>query len=303
MVDLHGESPAACSLRARFWHLRTRRLEFSRLPMLMGIVNVTPDSFSDGGQFFDSQAAIERGMQLVEDGADILDIGGESTRPRSEPVAADEELRRVADVVAKLAEATPVPVSIDTSKARVARECMAAGAEIINDITGLTGDPEMVGVAAESGAGVCVMHMQGNPQTMQENPAYDDVVSEIFDFLEDRRDQLEKSGIREDRVCLDPGIGFGKSHQHNMTLMVNCERFHMLNRPLLVGHSRKGFLGKILGDMSDDRTAVTVGAALALAAKGVQVIRVHDVRRVREALLGFEAAGGLVGSEWVFNNV
>lgn len=285
--------------RATKWRLRTKQLGFGRRPVLMGIVNVTPDSFSDGGKFTEPDAAIAHALQLVADGADILDIGGESTRPYAEPVDADEELERVIPVVDAVARQTETPISVDTSKASVAKAALAAGAEIINDVTGLTGDPEMTAVAVESGAGVCTMHMQGTPQTMQDAPSYDDVVEDILEYLKQRRDALLAAGIDANRICLDPGIGFGKTHQHNLTLMAGVGRFHELACPLLVGHSRKGFLAKLLGDKQADRTAATVGGAMTLAAQGVQVIRVHDVRTVREALLAFEATGGIDGSESV----
>ncbi|MCH8042218.1 MAG: dihydropteroate synthase [Planctomycetes bacterium] len=259
----------------------------------MGIVNVTPDSFSDGGQFLDPQAAVDRALQLEADGAAILDVGGESTRPYSEPVNADEELRRVMPVVQALCEQAKVPVSIDTSKARIAAEAIAAGAEIINDVTGLESDGEMLPLAVEKKVGVCAMHMQGTPQTMQDDPSYDDVVAEIHEYLRQRRDALSAAGIEHERICLDPGIGFGKTHEHNLTLCREVGRFHDLGCPLLVGHSRKGFIGKLLGDKTADRTAGTIGVALVLANQGVQIIRVHDVRPVREALLLYAAAGGL----------
>ncbi|MEQ8785012.1 MAG: dihydropteroate synthase [Pirellulaceae bacterium] len=258
----------------------------------MGIVNVTPDSFSDGGRFLPAERAVEQALDLVRQGADLLDIGGESTRPYSTPVNVDEELRRVIPVVAQVCRDTDVPVSIDTSKADVARAALDAGAEIINDVTGLEGDPEMIAVAVESGAGVCAMHMRGTPQTMQDDPVYDDVVGEIHAYLRQRRDALLAAGVERERICLDPGIGFGKSHQHNLTLMAACRRFHDLGCPLLVGHSRKGFIAHVLGDKQASRTAGTVGAALSLARQGVQIVRVHDVRPLREALLLFEACGG-----------
>jgi dihydropteroate synthase len=259
----------------------------------MGIVNVTPDSFSDGGKFLASDAAVAQSLQLVTDGADLLDIGGESTRPYSTPVDVDEELQRVMPVVEQLAKQVSVPISIDTSKAAVARAAVDAGAEIINDVTGLEGDPEMIRVALETGAGLCAMHMQGTPQTMQNNPTYTDVVSEIHEYLRNRRDCLTAAGIAHERICLDPGIGFGKTHEHNIELMSSCRTFHGLGCPLLFGHSRKGFLGKLIGDKETDRTHATVGAALGLAVQGVQIVRVHDVRPVREALAAFEASGGL----------
>lgn len=261
--------------------------------MWMGIVNVTPDSFSDGGAYLDVSRAVEHGLQLADEGADILDIGGESTRPYSDPVQADEELRRVVPVIEALAKQTNVPLSIDTSKAVVARAALDAGAEIINDVTGLEGDPAMLPLAVETAAGVCAMHMRGTPQTMQDDPQYQDVVRDIHQYLADRRDALLAAGVAQQRICLDPGIGFGKTHEHNLQLMRNCQEYHNLGCPLLVGHSRKGFLGKLLGDNVADRTASTVGAAVALAQQGVQIIRVHDVRSAREAVLAFAACGGL----------
>ncbi len=279
--------------RAQVWRLRTRSLELPRRPLVMGIVNVTPDSFSDGGQFLDAGAAVARGLQLVADGADLIDVGGESTRPYSEPVLAAEELQRVLPVVQRLVRQVPIPVSIDTGKAAVARAAIDAGAEIVNDVTGLAGDPAMIPLVVETGVGVCAMHMQGTPQTMQDKPKYDDVVTEIREYLRGRRDALVAAGVARERICLDPGIGFGKTHAHNIELMANCHAFHELGCPLLVGHSRKGFLGKLLGDDQADRTSATVGAALALAVQGVQIVRVHDVRPVREAFLAFEACGGL----------
>jgi dihydropteroate synthase len=284
----------AVSSRARFWQLRTRRIDFPRRPLLMGIVNVTPDSFSDGGQFFDPSAAVEHATRLVEEGADLLDIGGESTRPYADVTAAEEELRRVLPVLSALAEQVKIPISIDTSKSQVARAALNAGAEIINDVTGLTADPKMIGIAVQAAAGVCAMHMQGTPQTMQDNPTYTDVVADVRDYLRERRDALVAAGIPCERICLDPGIGFGKTHEHNITLMRHCRDLHALGCPILVGHSRKGFLGKLIGDKEADRTNANVGASLSLAVQGVQIIRVHDVRAVREALITFEATGGLI---------
>jgi dihydropteroate synthase len=261
----------------------------------MGIVNVTPDSFSDGGRFIDPEVAVDHALRLADDGADLLDIGGESTRPYSAPVSADEERRRVLPVIEQLAQAKRVPISIDTSKACVAEQALDLGAEIINDVSGFESDPEMVEVAVRYGCGVCVMHMQGTPQTMQDDPRYGNVLGEVHSYLRTRRDSLAAAGIDTARICLDPGIGFGKSHEHNLALMSKCASFHDLGCPILVGHSRKGILGKIIGDSEADRTNATIGAALSLARQGVQIIRVHDVRPVRDALLAFEACGGLNG--------
>jgi len=278
--------------RAVVWRLRTRSLSLGRRPLVMGIVNVTPDSFSDGGDFFDPAAAIDHALCLAAEGADLLDIGGESTRPYSEPVAVEEELRRVEPVVRAVSRQTDVPVSIDTSKARVAEVALDAGAEMVNDITGLTSDPNMTRVVSEASAGVCAMHMQGTPQTMQDEPSYRDVVEDVYEYLRMRRDALESAGIPREQIALDPGIGFGKTQAHNLSLLSHAGRFHELGCPLLFGPSRKGFLSKVLGDKQGDRTAATIGVALALAAGGVQIVRVHDVRPVREALLLFEAVGG-----------
>jgi dihydropteroate synthase len=283
--------------RALTWRLRTRTFHLGRRPLLMGIINVTPDSFSDGGEFARPQAAIERAMQLIADGADLLDIGGESTRPYAAAISTEEELSRVLPVIEGLASRTAAPLSIDTSKAAVARSAIAAGAEIINDVTGLAGDPEIIPLAVKSGVAVCAMHMQGTPRTMQDNPHYADVVEDILAYLAERRDRLLASGLKRERICLDPGIGFGKTHQHNLTLMANCGRFHELGCPVLIGHSRKGFLGKILRDKAGNRDQATAGAALAAAAQGVQILRVHNVRLTREALVAFEACGGIDGHE------
>jgi dihydropteroate synthase len=256
---------------------------------VMGVVNVTPDSFSDGGRFFDADRAVEHAMQLVADGAGILDIGGESTRPGAESVTVDEELRRVVPVIESLAARSPAAISIDTSKAVVARQAIAAGASLVNDVTGLTGDPEMLGVIAASDCRVCVMHMRGAPRTMQDNPQYDDVVGEVMAYLAERRDALEAAGVVRERILLDPGIGFGKTFQHNLDLLRRIGEFHELGCPLLVGHSRKRFLGDILGDAAADRTAATLGVSLYLASQGIQMIRVHDVRLTVEALKAYGA--------------
>jgi dihydropteroate synthase len=278
------------------WRLRTRSLELPhpggglRRPLVMGIVNVTPDSFSDGGRHPDIDAAVAHGLRLAAEGADLLDVGGESTRPFSEPVAAAEELKRVGEVVRQLALRAGVPVSIDTSKAVVAARAVEFGAEIINDVTGLEGDAAMLRVAVDSGAGICAMHMQGTPRTMQVEPRYDDVVGEIHAYLERRRDALLAAGVRPERICLDPGIGFGKTHDHNRELMANAATFLDLGVPILVGHSRKGFIGKTVERAvgrpatEADRDGGTAGAACALAAAGIQIVRVHAVGLVRSAL-------------------
>jgi dihydropteroate synthase len=279
--------------RATHWQLHKCRLELPRRPLVMGILNVTPDSFSDGGRYDDLTPAIEHGRRLAAEGADIIDIGGESTRPYSQPVSLEEELRRVLPVMRGLAEHVKAVLSIDTSKAAVAKQALAAGAEIINDVTALTGDPEMIGVAVESGAAVCAMHMRGTPQTMQHQPTYDDVVAEVYDYLQRRLETLRAAGIEHERIALDPGIGFGKTHEHNLSLLNHCRRFHSLGCPLLVGHSRKGYIAKVLGDRMAQTQAGTIGVSLSLATQGVQVLRVHDVAETRQALVLFEATGGL----------
>ncbi len=255
----------------------------------MGIVNVTPDSFSDGGRFLDPVAAIDRGAELADDGADILDIGGQSTRPGAERVGPDEELRRVMPIVAALCEQTSLPISIDTFHAAVAREALKAGVEIINDVTALTGDPAMVALAAETACGVCAMHMRGTPETMQKSPTYDDVVEEVLSYLEKRRDAMRASGIQQARIAIDPGIGFGKTTEHNLALLSHASRFHRLGCPVLIGHGRKRFIGEILGDPTIDRTAGTTGVAVSLAQQDVHVLRIHDVAPIRQALLLWSA--------------
>ena len=270
--------------RAARWQLRTRSLELPGSPLLMGIVNVTPDSFSDGGRFLDPKAALAHAEWLTAEGADILDIGGESTRPGAMPVSVQEELDRVMPVVEQIAKRLNVPISVDTSKAALARAALAAGAEIINDVTALSGDEQMLDVLRESGAAVCAVHMQGTPQTMQQNPHYENVVEDVLGFLRQTRDRLISAGIPQSRICLDPGIGFGKTVDHNLALLSSAWRFHELGCPILIGHSRKGFIGHLLGDTKRDRTSATIGLSCALAAQGIQILRVHDVGPIREAL-------------------
>lgn len=272
----------------RLWRVESRDLHLGRFPLIMGIVNVTPDSFSDGGSFADPESAVAHALRLSEEGADILDIGGESTRPGATPVPEDEELRRVVDVVAEVARQTSRPVAIDTTKAEVARRSLEAGATIVNDISGLRFDAQMPAVCAASGAGVVCMHMQGTPQTMQDAPHYDNVVREICEFFQQRLDKLASQGIAPETVLLDPGIGFGKTAQHNLEILSNVRRFRELGRPVLIGHSRKRFLKKLLGRDVDERSAGTLGVCIALAMQSVDVLRVHDVRAARDALLAWQ---------------
>jgi dihydropteroate synthase len=260
-------------------------------PSVMGIVNVTPDSFSDGGVHLDPDDAVAAARRMVEEGAAIVDIGGESTRPGSAGVSLDEELRRVLPVLERLAD---VPVSIDSSKAEVARRALALGAELVNDVTALRGDPETAAVVADSGAYVCLMHMRGAPRTMQASPAYDDVVSDVAAFLEERLRYAVDAGIAEERVLLDPGIGFGKTMEQNFELVRRLPELVALGRPVLVGFSRKSSLGRVLGD-PDAKTgplAARVAAAVTAYERGATVLRVHDVREHVEALTVAAAVAG-----------
>ena len=271
------------------WHLGAYFWRPRPTPRIMGIVNVTPDSFSDGGKFLDPSAAIAHGLQLVAEGADILDIGGESTRPGAEPVSEREELRRVIPVIEALAQQVFTPLSIDTMKARVAREALRAGASVVNDVSGLLADPQMELVCAATDCGIIVMHMQGSPQTMQLTPSYLDVVAEVRGFFEARLRDLTAAGIAAERIMFDPGIGFGKTAEHNLELLSHLAQLRVGDRPLLVGHSRKRFLKRLLGREVDERSSGTLGVALALAAQGVDLLRVHDVALLRDALVAWHA--------------
>jgi len=251
-------------------------------PKLMGVVNVTPDSFSDGGQYLDPAAAIRHGEKLLRDGASILDVGGESTRPGADEVDQAEELRRVEPVVAGLVGAGTV--SIDTSKLAVAEAALDAGASIVNDVTAFKHDPEMAGLCAERGAGVVLMHMPGNPRTMQEDPRYDDVVDEVKAFLAQRMELALAEGIAEERVWLDPGIGFGKTLEHNLELLRRLGELRELGRPLVVGTSRKSFIGKVDGSDVEDRIGGSIATSVLAAAEGADVLRVHDVAEMAQAL-------------------
>ncbi len=258
---------------------------------LIGILNVTPDSFSDGGLFLDPGLAIAHGRELAEEGADVLDVGGESTRPGAEAVDAGEELRRVGPVVEALAgPAGPgIPVSIDTSKAAVAKAAIAAGASIVNDVTALSADPEIAAVCASGGVEVCLMHMQGTPRTMQENPTYGDVVDDVKAFLAERTEFAISHGIHEDRIWIDPGIGFGKTVEHNLELLRRLGELRELGRPILVGTSRKSFIGKLTGAPVDRRLGGTIASCVLAYMNGAAGLRVHDVGPIREALTVAEA--------------
>jgi len=250
----------------------------------MGVVNVTPDSFSDGGRFLAADDALAQGVALVREGAAIVDIGGESTRPGSDSVSGDEEVRRVLPVVEALAGRVGVPISVDTMKADVARRALAGGAAIINDVSALRFDPDMVEVIAEAGCPVCLMHMLGEPKTMQDNPHYDDVVDEVLRFLEERMVFALARGLREDQIMLDPGVGFGKTVAHNLALLRELKRFTALGRPVVLGTSRKRFLGAILGAEPMARTIGTVATTVVGLLAGAHVFRVHDVKPNFEAL-------------------
>jgi dihydropteroate synthase len=258
-------------------------------PSVMGVVNVTPDSFSDGGVNFDPGDAAASARRMLAEGAAIVDVGGESTRPGADGVNADAELRRVVPVLEALEG--EVPVSIDTSKAEVARRALELGAELVNDVTALRADRELAAAVAESGAYLCLMHMQGEPRTMQLDPRYDDVVSEVAAFLEERLGVAVAAGIAEERVCLDPGIGFGKTVEHNFELIRRLGELTALGRPVLVGISRKSSLGKLLGDpeATTGSVAASVGAAVAAYERGATILRVHDVREHVEALTAARA--------------
>jgi dihydropteroate synthase len=267
------------------WRLPKQTLTIGERPLVMGIINVTPDSFSDGGQFDTAAKAVAHGMELVRQGADLLDVGGESTRPGAANVPLNEELKRVVPVVQALTRKTTVPISIDTSKAAVARQCLERGAQIINDVTALAGDDDMPAVAQQFGAGVVLMHMQGTPATMQHNPQYREVVADLLRFFRRRLAACDRAGIRRECVALDPGIGFGKTQEHTLTLLARLEEFQKLGRPVLLGVSRKGYIGLILGKARHERLLGSVATLCYAVARGaVQVVRVHDVAQTRDAV-------------------
>ena len=263
-------------------------------PRLMGVVNVTPDSFSDGGETLDPAYALERGRAMLDAGVDILDVGGESTRPGAEPVAAEDEIKRVVPVVKALSE-LGAKVSIDTRRASVMKAAIEAGAQIINDVTALTGDPDSLSLVAESGLPVVLMHMQGEPGTMQDDPQYADAANEVFGYLKDRVAACEKAGIERSRIAVDPGIGFGKTVAHNLDILNCLALYRDFGPPVLLGVSRKSFIGKLSRDEAPkDRVPGSIAAVLAAAAQGVRLFRVHDVAETRQALEVWRAveAGG-----------
>ena len=260
---------------------RNFSLDFSKKTYIMGILNITPDSFSDGGLFFDKSVAIQRALQMVEDGADIIDIGGESTRPGSEIVPVEEELRRTAPVIAAIAKEITIPISIDTYKAEVAQRALDAGASIVNDISGLRFDPEMTKVVSEYKVPVVVMHIRGKPKDMQINPVYEALIPEIMDYLRGSIRFALDAGIQDDMIVIDPGIGFGKTFEQNLTIIHNLQEFTSLEKPVLIGASRKAFIGKILGDESPGQRVEGTAAAVAISIlKCANIVRVHDVKEM-----------------------
>ncbi len=255
----------------------------------MGVLNVTPDSFSDGGHYFSEDKAVAHGVQMAEDGADIIDVGGESTRPYSGRLSADEEMARVIPVIRRLRRETAVPISIDTYKADVAREAIDAGASIINDISALRLDERMARVAAKTDVPVILMHMQGTPENMQRNPRYHDLITEISDFFRDAIVRSESAGIKADRIILDPGIGFGKTFDHNLSVIHQLEKFRALKKPLLIGPSNKAFIGKILGRKAHERDTGTMAAVAASVMNGAHIVRAHNVKMAVETVKVIDA--------------
>ncbi|MBI3321228.1 MAG: dihydropteroate synthase [Candidatus Omnitrophica bacterium] len=266
-----------------------RQVRYAGRPLVMGVLNVTPDSFSDGGAYEDSPRAIRRALEMVEEGADAIDVGGESTRPGAREVSLDEELRRVLPVIERLAEAIRVPISIDTSKAEVARRALEAGADIVNDVTALRGDPRMLEVVAQHNAAVILMHMRGVPRTMQRRPRYHHVVEEVATFLTDAAERTERAGVAHSSILIDPGLGFGKTVAHNLTLMKALPEFVGLGFPVVIGPSRKSFLGETLQADLADRVWGTLGCVAYAHRCGVHVVRVHDVRPAVHLLRMLEA--------------
>ena len=271
------------------WIAREHQFNFPRPTIVMGIVNTTPDSFSDGGRFLDADAAEAHALRLANEGAEILDIGGESTRPGSAEVTVQEELDRVIPVIERLAKRPELVLSIDTQKPSVAREALTAGASIVNDIAANRAAPEMWQVVAEAEAGYVCMHMQGTPQTMQAKPEYDDVTTEVIAFFKERLSLLLAHGVAAEQIALDPGIGFGKTLEHNIKLLRDLNKFSLVERPVLVGASRKSFIEKLLGAPVDERLPASLACAAWAAIQGSQIIRVHDVAETAQAVRMAEA--------------
>ncbi len=287
-VAAEGRAPTPASASQAIPGAHRRLLTRSR-PLVMGILNVTPDSFSDGGIFLDAEAAVRRGIQMAAEGADLIDVGGESTRPGAQGVPVEEELRRILPVVRGLAKAVRLPLSVDTSKAEVARQAIDAGASLINDVTALRGDCAMPGVAANHRAAVILMHMQGSPATMQQRPRYRDVVDDVAGFLLEAAERAMGAGIARSRILLDPGLGFGKTAEHNLVLLRALPRLVSLGFPVVIGPSRKSFIGRVLVAEVSDRLAGTLACAAQAFRCGVRVVRVHEVRPVAQVIRMLEA--------------
>jgi dihydropteroate synthase len=266
------------------WRIAGRTIAIGSRPLIMGILNVTPDSFSDGGRFLEPDAAVARAIEMADEGADLIDVGGESTRPQAVPVDLDEELRRIVPVIGEVRRRLSVPITIDTTKAEVARQALESGADAVNDVSALQRDDRMAEVVAAAGCGLVLMHMQGAPPTMQVAPHYDDVVQEIKQFLLARMECARSAGIAEDQILLDPGIGFGKNFSHNLAILGRLAELSELGRPVCVGVSRKSFIGQIVGRPADDRLIGSVTAAVLAMLQGARVLRVHDVAETRQAL-------------------
>lgn len=272
--------------------LATRELELGKKTLIMGILNVTPDSFSDGGRFLEKEKAVKRALEMIEEGADIIDIGGESSRPGSNPISEDEELKRVLPVLVEVKGKIDVPISIDTYKSVVAEEALERGAEIVNDISGLRFDERMVDILQERKAGVVIMHMQGSPRDMQDHPYYNDVIQEIYDFLRERTDFAIRGGVDEGRIIVDPGIGFGKRHEDNLAILDMFQEFKSLGFPLLLSASRKSFIGQTLNEPVEERLEGSLASCGVALEEGVDIIRVHDVSATRKFIDMFESIRG-----------
>ncbi|MCM8766185.1 MAG: dihydropteroate synthase [Candidatus Omnitrophica bacterium] len=274
-------------IQRKNWQIKANDflLDLGKRTYLMGILNITPDSFSDGGRFFDKpQEAINHALKMEEEGADIIDVGGESTRPGAKPVPPEEELRRVIPVVKILRRRLRIPISIDTRKAKVAQEAMEAGADIVNDVSALRYDPEMRRVISRYQVPVIIMHMKGTPRTMQKNPVYKDLIPEIIDYLEKSINLAKEAGIKEENIIIDPGIGFGKTVEHNLIILKNLFQFKILGRPILVGTSRKSFIGKLLNVDVEERIYGTIASCILALINGAKILRVHDVKEVKQAV-------------------
>ena len=264
-------------------------LNLDQRTYIMGVLNVTPDSFSDGGRFFQTKKAIEQGIAMARDGADIIDVGGESTRPYSKKISAGEEIERVIPVIQALSRELKIPISIDTCKAKVARQALQVGASMINEISALRSDPDMISIAAEAGVPVILMHMKGVPGNMQDNPTYDNLIPEILDFLKDAVDRAVNGGIKEDMIIVDPGIGFGKTFDHNLEVIKELSQFSSIERPLLLGTSRKAFIGHILNKEVHERDTGTMATIVAGVMNGARIVRVHDVKKTSETVKMIDA--------------